>query len=321
MAAPVQGVGSLIANDLLTDISFSLFEPCVNTAVPPGGIVIGSAAVPVWDASIYIGAKLLVGVLGGDLEVVTVTAVNPGVSFTATFANAHVFGEPIIGATFPVQNTAGDPFWLQDEVLGYLSNSINDLLLRAPLVYAIDDTIIVAPSQPTAPLPSDCMQPVRIAPFQVLASDGFGDGGFGDGGFGGGDEVTVYAYPLRETSQANLDGVSYRWSQDAASLPYTFYRDKIGLLRFGVWPRSNNNLPVEIVYKQRSAELLGLADGFLIPDPFTPIIKARTLEFCYSKDGEQRAPGMAKFWNSRYEAGVKIANMYLEIIQDPNLQV
>jgi hypothetical protein len=318
---PVKGVGSLIANDILTDVAFALFEPCVNVLVPAGGIGVGAAVVSVWDDSLYVGAQVLVGVLGGDLEVVAVTAVNPGISFTATFVNAHVAGEPIIGATFPVQNTAGDPFFLQSEMIEYLSNAVNDFLLRCPLAYQIDDTIEVAPAQPTAALPQDCMQPVRIAPFQVLASDGFGDGGFGDGGFGGGDEITLFAYPLRETSQSNLDGTNYRWSQEAAALPYTFYRDKINLQWFGIWPRANNVTPVEIVYKQRGPALMGLADGFLVPDPFLVYIKARVLEFAYSKDGEQRAPALSRFWGGRYEMGCKISGMFLEAAMDPNLQV
>ena len=66
--------------------------------------MVGLAAVPVWDRSMYIGAEILVGVLGGDLEVVEVTAVNPGVSFTAVFVNPHVAGERLYGATFPVQS-------------------------------------------------------------------------------------------------------------------------------------------------------------------------------------------------------------------------
>lgn len=321
MATPVLGVGSLIANDILTDVAFALFEPCVNVLVPAGGIVVGLAAVPVWDPSIYIGAELLVGVLGGDLEVVEVTAVNPGVSFTAVFVNPHVAGEPIIGATFSVQNTAGDPFFTQLEMLTYLSNAVSDFLLRCPLVYAIDDEISVGPSQPTAALPDDCMQPVRIAVFQEIAGEGFGDGGFGDGGFGGDDTVTVFSYALRETSQSNLDGTDFTWSQEAAAEPYTYYRDKIGLQNFGIWPRANNITNVEIIYRQRGPDLMGLADGFLLPDPFLVYIKARVLEFALSKDGEQRSPALARFWNGRYEMGCKISGIFLEAALDPNLQI
>ena len=206
-------------------------------------------------------------------------------------------------------------------MLTYLSNAVSDFLLRCPLVYAIDDEISVGPSQPTAALPDDCMQPVRIAVFQEIAGEGFGDGGFGDGGFGGDDTVTVFSYALRETSQSNLDGTDFTWSQEAAAEPYTYYRDKIGLQNFGIWPRANNITDVEIIYKQRGPDLMGLADGFLLPDPFLVYIKARTLEFAYSKDGEEKSPAMARFWNGRYEMGCKISNMFLQAVEDPNLAV
>lgn len=318
--APVQGVGKLIVADLLTDISYTLFEPVVNATVPVGGIPAGLSLVAVWDDSMYLGAQVLVGVLGGDLEVVVLTAVNPGVSFTATFVNAHPAGEPIYGPTFPVQSVAGDPFWEQEEMLQYISTALNEFLLRVPLAYKIASPITVPFTHAFTPLPADCMMPVRVAPFVTVSADGFGDGGFGDGGFGG-DDVVVFAYPLRETSQSNLDGTDYRWQQEAAALPYVYYRDKIPLQNVGIWPRSNNNVDLEIIYANRSAEILGMADGFCIPDPFLPIIKAHALEFCYSKDSEQRSPGMAKFWSGRYESGVKIAKMILDVINDTSLQM
>lgn len=293
MAAPVQGVGSLIASDILSDCSLTLIEPIVNTTVPGGGIAVGAQTVLVWDASLYVGAQVLVGVLGGDLEVVTVTAVNPGTSFSATFANTHAAGEPIVGATFPVQSVAGDPFFTQTEMLQYLSNAVNDFLLAVPLVYAVTDSISVGPTAQYASLPSDCMMPVRISAFGV---------------------------GLRETSQSNLDGYDYRWAQQGNTEPYCYYRDKIPLQSFGIWPKANNTVPVEIIYEQRGAQLMGLADGFLLPDPFLVYVKARTLEFAYSKDGEQRSPALAQFYNQRYEAGVKISKVILEVINDTAMQ-
>ena len=127
-------------------------------------------------------------------------------------------------------------------------------------------------------------------------------------------------YPLRETSQANLDGYDYRWQRQTGSAPQAYYRDKIGLNQFGIWPVQNNTVPTEIVYAQRSPQFLHLGDGFLIPDPFLPTIKARVLSTAYGKDGEQRAPAMAKWWGDRYETGVKIAGAILGIINDPNMQ-
>src|SRR5271156_318109 len=98
MPTPVIGAGFLIANDILTDISFKLLEPAVNTTLP---VAIVAALVPQtvnqWDNSIYTGAQLVVGVIGGDAEVVTVTGIVSGVSFSAIFLNAHLAGEPVVG--------------------------------------------------------------------------------------------------------------------------------------------------------------------------------------------------------------------------------
>jgi hypothetical protein len=291
---PVQGVGALIANDILTDVAFWLIEPCVNTIIPAGGIGAGSQTVNVWDASLYVGAQVLVGVLGGNLEVVTLTATVPGVSFTATFTVPHIAGEAIIGATFPVQNTAGDPFFTQAEMLQYLSNAVNEFLLAVPLVYNVTDAISMPPTQQFTALPSDCMLPVRISAFGI---------------------------GLRETSQSNLDGVDYRWMMETGNPPMVYYRDKIGVQNFGIWPVQANTTPVEIVYQQRGQETMGLGDGFLVSDPFLVYVKARVLEFAYSKDGEQSSPALARFWNGRYEVGCKISKIFLEaVIEDPNMQ-
>lgn len=289
---PFVGVGYLVANDILTDVSIRLFEPCVKTAFYDNTPA-GSQLIKAWDPSIYVGAQLLAGVLGASAEVVTVTAINPGTSFTATFQNNHAGGEPIVGATFPVQNTAGDPFFTQLEMLTYLSNAVNDFLVRAPLVYNVTESVVFPATQGVQPLPADCQTPMRVA---------------------------VAGIGLRETSQANLDGVDFRWQSQALAQPYTYFRDKVGLQNIGIWPRQANTVPTEIVYTQRGAELMGLGDGFLLPDPFLPIIKARVLTFAWSKDGEQRSPGNAKFFDQRYEAGVKLANVWLGIINDQNLE-
>ena len=199
-----------------------------------------------------------------------------------------------MGATFPVQNTAGDPFWEQLEMLTYLSNAVNDLLVRVPIVFNVTDSVVFGPTQQIAPLPADCMVPARVA---------------------------VAGIGLRETSQANLDGVDYRWNNQALAAPYTYYRDKIGVGNIGIWPRMANTVPTELVYSQRGAQLMGLGDGFLLPDCFLIYVKARVLEFAYSKDGEQRSSSMAKFYNQRFEAGIKIAKMWLDIIQDTSQQM
>jgi hypothetical protein len=133
--------------------------------------------------------------------------------------------------------------------------------------------------------------------------------------------VATNSFPLRETSQSHLDQVDYRWQNQAASSPYTYFRDKVGLQNIGVWPRANNTTNFELVYAQRGEQTFGLADGFPFPDPFVPVVTARVLSMAYGKDGEQRNPGLAKFHAGRYDMGVKISKMFLQAMSDPNLEM
>lgn len=286
------GVGYLVANDILTDAAFALIEPSVNVTFPTNTPT-GLQDVPIFDPAMYVGASIVVGV-GASLEVVVISAVDPTVgSFAANFTIAHSVGEPITGATFPVQQPL-DPFFTQQEMLGYLANAQNDFLDDCPLVIAVTESVTVTPTAQITSLPADCMKPVRVG---------------------------AYGVPLRETSQSNLDAVNYRWQLEASTGPIAYFRDKVGLQKMGIYPRANNVTTLEIVYEQRGPQVLGLADGFLIPDPFLLYILFRVLEFAYSKDGEQRNPGLAKYYAGRYATGIKVCNMFLEAIMDPNLEM
>lgn len=314
MSAPVAGVGFLLVEDILEDVSYVLFEPIVAQTFPVS-IAGGIRTIAVFDPSIYIGCQLVAGYNTTSMEVVTVTSFVAGVSFTATFTQPHAAGDAIRGATFPVQQTAGDPLFEQLEIIAYASTALNDFLTDCPLYYEIA-TVIVGPTQQNASLPSDCQYPVRVAPYFV--DEGYGDGGYGEGGYGG---SVYFGYPLRETSMSNLDAMMYLWTQAGFSEPMVYFRDKIPMKNIGVWPRAGNFTPLEVVYAGRGPQTLGLADGFPIPDPFLLAVKYRTLSFAFSKDGEMRQPGLAKYFQSRYETSVKIAKVFLTAIQDPNLQM
>ena len=227
-----------------------------------------------------------------------------GVSFTAVFANAHAAGIAITGATFPVRQPT-DPFFTQTEVMGYLATAVNDFLSSCPLAIVATDSLSVAPTQPLTALPPDCMVPMRVAPFQPPLPGG----------------LPTYQNPLRETSQSNLDAMNYRWGQSPPGQPAAYYRDKTGLQKMGVTPVSSNTVNLEMVYQQRGPQVMGLADGFIVPDPFLVFVKARVLEYCYSKDGEMRSPGLAKYHNGRYMTGLKISSVFLDVISDPNAEM
>lgn len=294
MASPAIGAGFLLVADRLTDAAFCLIQPSVNTTVPSGGISTGAQTVAAWDSSMYVGAQIVVGNRGGsDIEVVMITAVVVGTSFTATFQNAHTAGETIFGPTFPVRQASGDQLFTQAEMIGYLSTALSDFLTDCPLIYAIA-SVTVPPLQQSTALPADSMFPVRVA---------------------------YNNYPLRETSQTNLDINQYLWTQYQINEPYTWFRDKLPLQNVGIWPRAGKNTSLSVIYAQRSAQTLGLADGFPIPDPFTLGVLYRTLAFAYSKDGEMRQPALAKFFMQRYEIFVRVSKMWLDAMSDPNLEL
>ena len=297
MGTPVVGAGYLRVIDRLQDASYALFQPVVNEQFP-APITAGSQTIPISNSAVwvptvcfYVGAQLVCGVTGGNLEVVTVTGVNVGVSFTAVFANAHASGEQINGATFPVRYPT-DQLFTQAEMLAYISTATNDFLTDVPLAYNIA-ALTVTPSAQNVALPSDSLFPVRVA---------------------------YQSYPLRETSQANLDGTNYPWSSQGMSQPRAYFRDKIPIQNIGIWPRMGNTVPLEVTYAQRQAQTLGWGDGFLVPDCFTQYILYRTLSFAFSKDGEARQPGLARYFSSRYQFGVKVCKMLLDIINDPAMQ-
>jgi hypothetical protein len=81
-----------------------------------------------------------------------------------------------------------------------------------------------------------------------------------------------------------------------------------------------NTVDLEVVYAQRQAQTMGWGDGFLVPDCLTQYILYRTLSFAFSKDGEARNPGLAKYFASRYQFGVKVCKMLIDIINDPQMQ-
>lgn len=311
-------MGYLTALDVLCDASYQLFEPLVNTLITaifvPGSGGFGdggfgeggfgddnsansSITVASLD-SIYVGSIVVIGYGLSTAEAVEVLAIGPvPLTFSCNLLNPHFIGEKVFGPTFPVQQPL-DPLWTQGEMLAYLSTAANDFLDEVPLAYAINGNVSVPPTQQNALLPDDCMVPERVA-FKMVAGP----------------------YPMRETSQSNLDAYDYRWQIAAQSQPRAYFRDKMPLQNFGIWPRVGNTAVFEVVYSQRQLAQMQLLDGFLFPDIFVPIVKYRLFSFAYSKDGEARNPGLAKYFSARYDFGVKVASLWLSALNDPNLEV
>jgi hypothetical protein len=125
---------AIVANDILTQVSFHLVEKVVKTtlgtAVSPGPAVV----TPPSMVGIYNGAMMIVG-SGATLEIITASSVTLA-TFTATFTYSHAGTDPLYGATFP----SGQPpmfLFTQTEMLNYLVNAQQDFLLKVRLLYSI----------------------------------------------------------------------------------------------------------------------------------------------------------------------------------------
>ena len=87
-----------------------------------------------------------------------------------------------------------------------------------------------------------------------------------------------------------------------------------------MWPRQSIRLPVGDCLRATGPQLWAWR---MDSCTLTPLLRIAGTgwSIAYSKDGsEQRSPALATFWNQRFEAGVKISKVILEIIEDPNLQ-
>lgn len=276
------GNGFKVANDVLTDISYVLVEPVVQTTL--GTLVAGPGVVTVTPgsmAAIYAGAQLIAGA-GATQEVITVASVTP-TTLTATFAFAHAGTDQLIGATFPV-GEGNNPFFTQNEMLQYLSDAENDYLTACPVILNVI-TQNFLPAQRIQNVPLDCIQMERVA----------------TGG-----------YALYEQGQTSLDWMQPTWQQATPNAPQSWFEDRVNFMTYGVEPVPLNSFTVEVLYAQRDSALLKLNEGFLLPDPMLTYLKYGVLAQCFGKDGEMKDPARARYCEQRVGLGVKIGLKFYE---------
>ena len=159
MANP--GTGYRTVNSLLAEISLHLLEPLCNTQLTvntaPGvqTPTVGSTV------GMYVGALLVVDLYSLNQEIVTITALVPGTSFTATFANSHSSGAVVLTATFPIQQPT-DPFFTQSEMLSYLARAQNEFLAMVPSIFQLFQQQVIV-NQIYQSTPITCIEIDRIA--------------------------------------------------------------------------------------------------------------------------------------------------------------
>jgi hypothetical protein len=116
---------------------------------------------------------------------------------------------------------------------------------------------------------------------------------------------------LLEVSQEELSMQSPFWQAQFITKISSWWEDRAGIYRFGVNGKPSTNLPVSVLCAIRDTDVLLLTDGLLVPDPFLHYTKYKALEYCYSKDGEQRDSSRAAYCKARYDRGVAISRRWL----------
>lgn len=133
----------------------------------------------------------------------------------------------------------------------------------------------------------------------------------GDDGVAAGGAILYFAR-LYETTQSEITMADRNWRNAYVNVPTAFFEDRSGLYRWGVNGKPSSNFPVELLMGIRDTDMLGLLDGFLVPDTLAYLLKYRALEFALSKDGVQQDPTRAAYCGQRFNRGVASVNRFLD---------
>ena len=116
---------------------------------------------------------------------------------------------------------------------------------------------------------------------------------------------------LLEVSQSELAMQNPMWESAFTTSLKSFWEDRSGLYAFGLGGRPSSSFPIEVLCSIRDSDVLQLTDYFLVPDPMLHYMRYKALEYCFSKDGEQRDPQRAAYCKSRYDRGVAITRRWM----------
>lgn len=277
-------MGLITANFVLSMVSNSLIEFCVNTTLNPAGGAITPGIQTVTPGSmqgIYQGAMVIVGIGVGVIEVVTVTSVTTA-TFTATFLNAHGNLDPVTGATFS-SGQPNTPLWDQSEMLDYLESVQNDFLCAVRPVYAIATQVLTV-GRAAYPNPADAIRVERIS---------------------------VNGTELWNTTQTDIDWQG-GYSARAGQGPFNWYQDKVGPFNFAVDPVPQTGATARIFYSQAGSPTLGLLSTLTVPDIFWPAMKYGVLAQAWSRDGEVKDLQRSTYCQGKFQFWQILASKFLE---------
>jgi hypothetical protein len=155
-----------------------------------------------------------------------------------------------------------------------------------------------------------------VFPLTFISADGltlmWRQAGFDSSSVGGAVMVPVLTR-LYESSQNQIAMQNPAW-QSSTGIPTNWFEDRAGAYGWGVAPVPSTNFYVELLTSIRGPVFMNQLDFFLVPDIFVPYIKYEALAFAASKDGVQRSPSMSRFFQSRFDFGVMLADRFLRAV-------
>jgi len=275
-----------LANDILMAASTRVFiEPVVNTTLGTGVVAPGIVTItPPSMVAIYNGAMMVVDFghhsSGSEQEVITASNVT-ATTFQATFHYPHLGSALLRGGTFPTGQSV-DILFTQLEVLGYLTDVVNDFLLKTRPISNIIQSVFTA-NIPLYNSPPDAIRIERISR----------------------QDSANKIFRLWDASITDLDCKNPNW-RGVTGKPNMWYEDQINVGQYGIYPLPNNGYVSNIWYSQLNASPLLLNSPLLVPDVMADIPYYGMLARMFGKDGELRDPQRQSYCKQRYDIGVEI---------------
>ena len=264
-----------------------MIDQCVNTNVGTDVVAPGIATItPGSMNAIYVGCLLVVST-GGNQEVITVTGVTT-TTLTANFINTHAASEPLTGATFPSGQAQGDQLFTQAEMLAWLADAQNQLLLRTRCIYNVGNIALTADN------------PYYLPPDHAIRVE----------------RISLNGKPLYDTSTSNLDFNTPTWGQQSSGTPKSWYQDRTtDTGKIGFTPAPAVGDTAKAYYSERALKNIKLNSTLLVPDPATIYLKYAVLASAFSQDGEARDDMRASLCQKRFDFGCGLITRYLEVTE------
>lgn len=272
------------ANAILVEISGHLVEDIVNTQLTAAATASPSATLQVISTlAMYPGAEIVISNSNGTNPTIFTVSSVAGITVTGKLLANYSSGSLLLGGTFPTQQPS-DPLWTQAEILGYLARAQNEFLSKVPCIFQFTQQQIGQGEEYQA-LPPNAIELER---------------------------VSINGKRLYEVAQTQLTMTNpqWQWTQRTPT-PTNWFEDRTGYYGWGVDPIPGANFQANLITSMRASDTLVLTDLLIVPDPFAHLIKYKTLEYCWSKDGEQRSPTMMRVARARFDSGVAIATRFM----------